>query len=293
MGKNKKGIKKSTEMKTQDMCTCKYTDSYTKNETRVPVYLTCEKEEVKAEIFQDKGKAKGIIKKLDCPSCPKKCFGYRLFELKEKERYEKKYGADYDDVDTMDLSDQFRFFYTKYQYRKFWAILPFVFFKIKKFVFHTVKRVKRIGKKGKSIPINPKQLTQSDFDRYEYNYRSSITKAIHEDLRIKFVRAGMMKDTIKRAGIPNDYFVFKEAFADDTVFSKELISAIQNPGIAEPGEKTAKQILATGIVEHRRWNVYMMTEGFSYGEKKNFITKKHPNIRPINELPDSEIRKDI
>ena len=73
----------------------------------------------------------------------------------------------------------------------------------------------------------------------------------------------------------------------------EMVMLLRKEKFAPSSEKTAKQILATGIVEHRRWNVYMMTEGFSYGEKKNFITKKHPNIRPINELPESEIRKDI
>lgn len=94
----------------------------------------------------------------------------------------------------------------------------------------------------------------SDFWRYEYNYRSSIARALHERLRKKV--------------------------------------ALFIPGVDKPwGERTPEERLAIGRVEHLRWSAYMRTEGYQKG-KRNDLARRHHNLVPTQELSDDDLRKD-
>lgn len=101
---------------------------------------------------------------------------------------------------------------------------------------------------------------ERDFWKYEYNYRSSIAKAIHERLRVK------MKLDI--------------------------------PGIHKEWDKrTDEDKLAIGLVEHVRWNAYMRTEGYQYSgsqdkSSRNDLGKVHHNLVPVTKLSDDDLRKD-
>ena len=98
----------------------------------------------------------------------------------------------------------------------------------------------------------------SSFWMQEYNYRSSIAKALAERLRRKFLREGY----------------------------------ITLPGIDKPwGERTEEEKLAIGSFEHIRWNAYMRTEGYRRGERSD-LGKLHNLLRPLDELSDDDIRKD-
>lgn len=44
--------------------------------------------------------------------------------------------------------------------------------------------------------------------------------------------------------------------------------------------------------EHRRWNAYMRAEGYVYSEKRDNLAKKHYDLKPFNELPETEKQKD-
>lgn len=44
--------------------------------------------------------------------------------------------------------------------------------------------------------------------------------------------------------------------------------------------------------EHRRWNAYMRTEGYVYGERRCDIAKTHPSLIPYESLSDHEKKKD-
>lgn len=101
---------------------------------------------------------------------------------------------------------------------------------------------------------------ESEFWKYEYNYRSSIAKAIHERLRVK------MKLDI--------------------------------PGIHKEWDKrTDEEKLAIGLIEHVRWNAYMRTEGYQYSgsqskSSRNDLGKVHHNLVPVTKLSDDDLRKD-
>ena len=99
-----------------------------------------------------------------------------------------------------------------------------------------------------------------EFWKYEYNYRSSIAKALHERLRRKL--------------------------------------GLDIPGVCKPwDERTEEEKLAIGKVEHRRWNAYMRSEGYRYSGSKdkstrNDLAKLHHNLVPVTELTDDDLRKD-
>lgn len=101
---------------------------------------------------------------------------------------------------------------------------------------------------------------EREFWKYEYNYRSSIAKAIHERLRVK------MKLDI--------------------------------PGIHKEWDKrTDEEKLAIGLIEHVRWNAYMRTEGYQYSGSQNKLSrndlgKVHHNLVPVTKLSDDDLRKD-
>ena len=99
---------------------------------------------------------------------------------------------------------------------------------------------------------------ESDFWRYDYNYRSSIASAIHKRMK---VLCGM-------------------------------------PGIEkEPTERLEKELWDLRILEHRRWNAYMRAEGYVYGgtvekEGRNDLAKTHNCLVPFDMLPLKEQEKD-
>ena len=101
---------------------------------------------------------------------------------------------------------------------------------------------------------------ESSFWKFEYNYRSSVARAIHDRLRVN------MK--------------------------------LEIPGVDKPwDQRTDEEKLAIGLVEHVRWNAYMRSEGYRYSGSKdkstrNDLAKLHNNLVPVTALTDDELRKD-
>ena len=90
-----------------------------------------------------------------------------------------------------------------------------------------------------ALAIHMKYGEEESFWRYEYNYRSSMTSAIHMAAR-------------KTCGIQ---------------------------GTEKPeGALTEEEKTALGLLEHRRWIAYMRTEGYCYGESRNDLGKVHPDL---------------
>ena len=101
---------------------------------------------------------------------------------------------------------------------------------------------------------------EKKFWRYEYHYRSSVAKAIHEDLRKRLIELGYIDEI---------------------------------PGVNKDWDKrTDDEKLAIGKFEHIRWNAYMRTEGYQFAEKRNDLAKLHHNLVPVSELSDEDLRKD-
>ena len=44
---------------------------------------------------------------------------------------------------------------------------------------------------------------------------------------------------------------------------------------------------------HKNWMKMKISQGWIYGEKKDFIKKTHPDLIPFNDLPEIEKKKDI
>ena len=96
--------------------------------------------------------------------------------------------------------------------------------------------------------------------KYEYNYRSSIAKAMHERLRVRL--------------------------------------KLDIPGVDKAwDDRTQEEKLAIGKVEHVRWNAYMRTDGYQFSGSKekssrNDLGKEHNNLVAVTELSDDDLRKD-
>lgn len=99
---------------------------------------------------------------------------------------------------------------------------------------------------------------ESDFWKYNYNYKSSMASAIHHEMKVL-------------CGIP---------------------------GIEKkPEDRSHNELWGIRILEHCRWNAYMRSEGYVYGgtlEKsgRNDLAKTHNCLVPFSELPLNEQEKD-
>lgn len=99
---------------------------------------------------------------------------------------------------------------------------------------------------------------EDDFWKYEYNYRSSMASAIHMQARVKCAIPGSSKKT------------------------EELTDEERN--IIE-------------VLEHRRWNAYMRSEGYIYSGSKdkssrNDLGKMHHDLVDFSSLSEEDKRKD-
>ncbi len=120
--------------------------------------------------------------------------------------------------------------------------------------FDELKKIPEIAKNWQEIEKNDNIEAEKSF-RFEYNYRSSIAKAIHKHLRQKI---GLKTQTLNKA------------WEDLTLEEKVEI----------------------GKIEHVRWNAYMRTEGYSYASKRNDLAKVHHNLVPVSKLSYDDLRKD-
>ena len=101
---------------------------------------------------------------------------------------------------------------------------------------------------------------EKKFWKYNYHYRSSVAKAIHEALRVKLIDKGYI-EPIKGVGKP-----WNELNDDEK--------------------------LEIGMFEHVRWNAYMRSEGYRCAEKRDDLAKTHNKLVSVKELSDDDLRKD-
>lgn len=110
----------------------------------------------------------------------------------------------------------------------------------------------------KALERHTKWGEEIDFWRYDYNYKSSVASAIHRKMKIL-------------CGVP---------------------------GIDKaPKDRTEEELWNLRILEHRRWNAYMRSEGYVYGgtvdkSGRNDLAKTHNCLVPFDELPLAEQEKD-
>lgn len=100
---------------------------------------------------------------------------------------------------------------------------------------------------------------EKDFWRYSYNYKSSVASAIHRKLKIQ--------------------------------------CKIPGADISDPTERNPEDRQALRVLEHRRWNAYMRSEGYVYGgtiepEGRYDLAKQHNCLVTFEDLPEKEQKKD-
>ncbi len=93
---------------------------------------------------------------------------------------------------------------------------------------------------------------EEDFWNHDYNYRSSMASALHRRMKIA-------------CGIPG--------------------------AALPPEERSEEERLALRILEHRRWNAYVRSEGYRLGPRDD-LAKTHPCLVPFDELSPEEKEKD-
>lgn len=94
---------------------------------------------------------------------------------------------------------------------------------------------------------------ESDFWNYEYNYRSSVASAIHNKMKIHCNIQGVNKTSDNR---------------------------------------TEEEKMNLRMLEHRRWNAYMRSEGYSYAPVRNDLAKGHNCLVPFSLLSKEDKMKD-
>jgi len=120
--------------------------------------------------------------------------------------------------------------------------------------FKELTSIKKYAKEWQKIEENKKTEAKKSF-RNEYNYRSSIAKAIHVRLRKKLN------------------------------FKPEITGKAWE-------DMTLEEKIEIGKIEHVRWNAYMRSEGYRYAPKRNDLARLHHNLVPTGELSNDDLRKD-
>ena len=98
-----------------------------------------------------------------------------------------------------------------------------------------------------------------DFYSSEYNYRSSMAKALAERLRRKLA---------------------KEKYIDHS-----LADVFWN-------DRSEDELIKIGEYEHIRWNAYMRSEGYAYADVTNHLAKHHYDLRPLSGMNEKDLIKD-
>lgn len=133
------------------------------------------------------------------------------------------------------------------------------------------KRAVTAYKLDKKRTAAAKKLLKSELEkgrrsfwRYTYFYRSSLAKAIHENLRVKLLKL-------------------------DLIRSQDLKSALEKKTNAA---RNSAELKAICKLEHIRWNAFTRAEGYSHAKSKFDLAKHHDNLVPTDKLTDSDLRKD-
>lgn len=134
----------------------------------------------------------------------------------------------------------------------------------------------------------------------EYNHRSSLAKAMGERLRGRlFAERAVTAEALLRDIDTEALSKIYNAECPASPIGTEEIRAKATPEfllaeLAKPWDtRDGVALLLAGAIEHVRWNAYMRSEGYSYGDATDHFTKRHHDLRNVSEMTLHDLRKDV
>ncbi|MDO5479854.1 MAG: hypothetical protein Q4G23_11915, partial [Clostridia bacterium] len=119
--------------------------------------------------------------------------------------------------------------------------------------FYTVDNIMNSELEAEALARHMKWGSEDVFWNFEYNRRSSIASALHRRMKIA-------------CGVPG-----------------------ANKAVADRSEEEKINLRK---LEHRRWNAYMRSEGYTFAEKRNNLAKTHNCLVTFDKLTREEQEKD-
>lgn len=138
-----------------------------------------------------------------------------------------------------------------------------------------------IWKFFKKMNVARAAANRNGYHLSDYNFYSSISKALHRRLRSKILE--FYSDPY------HEILNLTKSIHESQKLKDQIKNGLEKP---EERESARKKLNCAAYIEHVRWNAYMRTEGFIYG-KKNTQFKMHDNLVTVEELSDELKLKDI
>ncbi len=111
------------------------------------------------------------------------------------------------------------------------------------------------------------------------------------DCHMKWVTTCDEKTQEKSKRIFEKYEYYRRSSMSEAVHKKARASLKVPNG--EKIDRYSSNTVSIDILEHKRWNAYMRSEGFVRGESKNFIAKTHQDLIPFEQLTEEVKLKDL
>lgn len=130
------------------------------------------------------------------------------------------------------------------------------------------------------------------YEDFEYFRLSSISSAIFMENIISDPEKSALKNS--KQNNTSDIETDTERYEERLVF-RDRFECINNPGNPKKRwECNCENCDNRRRLEHRRWNAYMQTQGYRYGEERQSrsLTKQHKLLKPFSQLPEEEKKKD-
>ncbi len=110
------------------------------------------------------------------------------------------------------------------------------------------------------------------------------------DCHLKWVSTFEEADQVGEKAKFEKYEYYRRSSMSEAIHKKRRLQLKVQGG--ERLDRYSSDTVTVDVLEHKRWNAYMRSEGFVCGIKKDFIAKTHQDLIPFEELTEAEKYKD-